>query len=333
MPWVEKLRFTNTGTEATMHAMRLARGFTGRDIVLKFEGQYHGAHDYVMFSAPGQSVEGMGSPFRPVPLPMSSGMPDVITTLVRVLPYNDLEAARRLFADQGRQVAAVMVEPMLGNAMAIQPAPGFLEGLRELCDQYGAMLIFDEVKTGFRIALGGAAEAYGVVPDIAAYAKALGNGFPVAAVGARGQAVAGWTEGGIMHAGTYCGNGVAVAAADATVSALLDGEPLAKVENISNQLIDGIGKVLADRGVTGTALGTTGMVGVFLGDGVPSDYRTTDSHDEELYEEIVMAMIAKGVMPSPDALEPWFICAAHTDDDVAETLEVLDAAVAEVQDT
>jgi glutamate-1-semialdehyde 2,1-aminomutase len=217
VPWVEKLRFTNTGTEATMHAVRLARGFTGRDVVLKFEGTYHGAHDYVMYSTPGDDTDLLGSPDHPTPVAMSSGMPEAIATLIRTLPFNDLEGVRRAFADDGNRIAAVMVEPMLGNAMGIQPAEGFLAGLRELCDANGTVLIFDEVKTGFRIAVGGAAEVYGVTPDLATFAKAMGNGVPVAAIAGRGEVLEGWATGGIVQAGTYSGNSIATAAAGVTM--------------------------------------------------------------------------------------------------------------------
>ncbi len=329
VPWVERLRFTNTGTEATMHAVRLARGVTGRDVVLKFEGTYHGAHDYVMYSTPGKPTEAFGSPYRPLPIPMSSGMPDVVTSLIRTLPYNDLEGAQRLFADYGRRIAAVVVEPMLGNAMGIEPVDGFLQGLRDLCDANDAILIFDEVKTGFRIAVGGAAEAYGVVPDLAAFAKALGNGVPVAAIAGRGPVLDGWAKGGIVQAGTYSGNGIAVAAAQATVTKLMTGEPMARLDRVGHALMEGTAKILAEHGVAATVQGRPAMFGFYFGAGTPHDYRGVAAHDEELYEKLVMGMIRRGVMPSPDALEPWFLCAAHSDEDVATTLQVFEEALVE----
>jgi glutamate-1-semialdehyde 2,1-aminomutase len=332
VPWVERLRFTNTGTEATMHAIRLARGFTGRDVILKFEGTYHGAHDYVMYSTPGDSAENMGSPYRPIPLPMSSGMPQEVMTLIRTLPYNDLDAVSRVFADAGSRVAAVIVEPMLGNAMGIEPVGGFLEGLRDLCDSHGSILIFDEVKTGFRIAVGGAAEVYGVVPDLATFAKALGNGVPVAAIAGRGPVLDGWAQSGITQAGTYSGNGIAAAAATVTMEKLLSGEPMDRIDRAGNGLMDGTRKILADRGIDGSVQGRPGMFGFYFGETPPTDYRSAAGHNEELYENLVMGMIERGVMPSPDALEPWFVCAAHSDEDVATTLQVfeeaLDAALA-----
>lgn len=329
LDWADGMRFTNTGTEATMHAIRLARGFTGRDLVIKFEGQYHGVHDYLMFSTAGAPPTGLGSRFRPVPWQSSSGIPDSIRSYIRTLPYNDLGLVRRLFEDEGRRIAAVIVEPTLGNAFGFMPVDGFLQGLRQLCDYAGSVLIFDEVKTGFRIAAGGAHEAFGVEPDIGTYAKAMGNGFPVAAIATRGELVEGWRKGGIAQAGTYSGNGVAVAAANVTVNRLLTGEPLARVEKVGTALMEGLGRVLADRGVDGKVTGHPAMFSIYLGEGDPKEFRDTAGHDHDLYEDVCMRMISKGVMPCPDALEPWFVCAAHTDEDVATTLQVFEEALDE----
>ena len=329
LQWPDSMRFTNTGTEATMHAIRLARGLTGRDIVIKFEGQYHGMHDYVLFSTAGVPVGGLGSRFRPVPLQSSSGIPDSIRTVVRTLPFNDLELAERAFNDEGRSIAAVIVEPMLGNAFGIMPQPGFLEGLRRLCDENGSVLIFDEVKTGFRIALGGASEYFGVTPDVGTYAKAIGNGFPVAAIAMRDWVADGWRSSGIAQAGTYSGNGIAAAAASATIDKLSTGEPHARIEKVGRALMEGIERVLADRGVEGKVIGHPSMFSIFLGEGELVDFRDTAKHNDKLYDTTLFAMIRRGVMPCPDALEPWFVCAAHSDEDVATTLQVFDESLAE----
>jgi glutamate-1-semialdehyde 2,1-aminomutase len=329
LPWAEGMRFTNTGTEATMHSVRLARGVTGRDIILKFEGQYHGMHDYVLFSTAGLPSTGLGSRFRPIPVQSSSGIPETIRSYIRTLPYNDIELAERFFRDEGSRIAAVIVEPTLGNAFGLMPVPGFLEGLRDLCDRYGAKLIFDEVKTGFRVAVGGAHELFGVVPDIGTYAKSLGNGFPVAAIATRGELVDGWKKGGIAQAGTYSGNGVAAAAAKATVEQLMTGEPLARVEKVGTKLMEGIDTILKERSVEGMSVGHPSMFSVFIGEGELRDFRDTARHDEHLYEDLCYRMIKRGVMPCPDALEPWFVCAAHTDEDVAKTLDVFDESLGE----
>lgn len=327
--WADGMRFTNTGTEATMHAIRLARGYTGRDVVIKFEGQYHGVHDYVMFSTAGAPPDGLGSRFRPVPWQSSSGIPESIRSYIRTLPFNDLELAQKAFENEGNRVAAVIVEPMLGNSFGFMPQPGFLAGLRALCDQHGAVLIFDEVKTGFRIATGGANELFGVTPDIGTYAKAMGNGFPVAAIATRGELVQGWAKGGIAQAGTYSGNGVAAAAAKATVSQLLTGEPLARVEKVGTALMEGLASILNEKSVESQVTGHPSMFSIYLGEGDPKEFRDTAGHDHDLYEDICFRMIRKGVMPCPDALEPWFVCAAHTDDDVATSLQVFEESLGE----
>ncbi len=329
IPWAEGMRFANTGTETTMHSIRIARAYTGRDVVLKFEGQYHGVHDYVLFSTAGLDPESFGSRFDPIAVQASSGIPGAIRSYIRTVPYNDLEAAARAFRSHGENIAAVIVEPILGNAFGIMPQPGFLEGLRRLCDENGSVLIFDEVKTGFRIALGGAQEHFGVTPDLATFAKAMGNGFPVAAIAARGGVLEAWSKGGISQAGTYAGNGVAVAAAKATVSELMTGEPLAKVEKTGTALMDGIRGILSDRGVEGSVVGHPSMFSVFLGPGDLRDVRDSSRHDAPLYEAVCYGMIRRGVMPCPDALEPWFVCAAHTDEDVAQTLQAFDEALVE----
>lgn len=329
LPWAEGMRFGNTGTEATMHAIRLARGVTGRDVVVKFEGQYHGVHDYVMFSTAGAPPNALGSRFRPVPWQSSSGIPDSIRSYIRTLPYNDLELVERVFRDEGSRIAAVIVEPMLGNSFGFMPEPGFLQGLRRVCDEFGAVLIFDEVKTGFRMALGGAQEYFGVTPDVGTYAKALGNGFPVAAIATRGELVEGWKRGGIAQAGTYSGNAIAAAAAKATVERLMTGDPLARVEKVGRSLMEGLAGILAEKGVTGKITGHPSMFSIYLGEGDPKEFRDTAGHDRGLYEDICFKMIHKGVMPCPDALEPWFVCAAHTDDDVAKTLQVFEESVTE----
>jgi glutamate-1-semialdehyde 2,1-aminomutase len=249
--------------------------------------------------------------------------------VVRTLPFNDLELARRTFADEGGRIAAVIVEPMLGNAFGILPEEGFLEGLRALCDQHGSVLIFDEVKTGFRIALGGANEHFGVRPDIGTYAKAMGNGFPVAAIAMRDAVAEGWRQGGIAQAGTYSGNAIAAAAASATIDRLSTGDPYSQIEKVGRGLMEGIERVLADRGVEGKVIGHPAMFSIYIGEGDLRDFRDTSKHNEELYEEILFAMIRRGVMPCPDALEPWFVCAAHTDEDVATTLQVFDESLVE----
>ncbi len=328
VPWADRLRFTNTGTEATMHAIRLVRAYTGRDIVVKFEGQYHGQHDYVLFSTAGAPPHALGSRFDPVPWQSSSGIPEVIRSTIKVLPFNDLEAVERLFRTHGHRIAGLLVEPMLGNAFGILPEDGYLAGLRALCDEYGAQLVFDEVKTGFRIAPGGANEAFGVEPDLGTFAKAMGNGFPVAAIAGKPHLMDAWAAGGIGQAGTYSGNAVAVAAAQATMEQI-EGGALDAVERQGSALMSGIRSILAESGVEGHVTGVPGMFSIFFGPERPLDFRAKADHDGDLYDEVAARMIAKGAFVCPDALEPWFINASLSDEDVAETLEKFDESLSE----
>jgi glutamate-1-semialdehyde 2,1-aminomutase len=332
LQWPDRLRFTNTGTEATMGAIRLARGWGASDLVLKFEGHYHGSHDSLLFTTAGAPAEHLGSRLRPLRIQASSGIPETVQTHVRTLPFNDIELAEEFFEDHGHELAAVIVEPMAGNFLGVPPVPGFLETLRRLCDETATVLIFDEVKTGFRLGIGGAVAEYGVVPDVATYAKAMGNGFPVAAIALAEKMVEGWELGGITQAGTYSGNGLAAAATKATVERLEDGTAYAQIDRVGGAIMKGLQEILDDAGVTGTVVGDPSMFSVFMGEGIPTEYRDLARHDERLYDTTIMRMIDKGVMPCPDALEPWFTCAAHTDADVARTLEVFAESLQEVLD-
>jgi glutamate-1-semialdehyde 2,1-aminomutase len=294
--------------------------------VVKFEGHYHGTHDYLLFTTAGAPPAHLGSRLHPVPDQASSGIPDGIRGYVRTLPFNDTEIVTDFFEDHGHEVAAVIVEPAAGNIFGLLPEPGFLETLRRLCTEHWAVLIFDEVKTGFRFAPGGAVEVFGVVPDIATYAKALGNGYPVAAIALGAELVEGWALGGIAQAGTYSGNGLAAAAAIATLERLETGEPHAAIKRVGTELMEGLGKIIAAHGVEGAVLGHPSMFSLYLGDGRPTDYRHLAHHDARLYNATMFAMIERGVMPCPDAREPWFTCAAHTEEDVATTLMVFEEA-------
>jgi len=331
VPWVEYLRFGNTGTEVTMHAIRLARAFTGRDVVLKFEGQYHGVHDTVMFSTAGGPAGSLGSRYSPTLVASSSGIPDYTRAGTRALPFNDLDLVRRLFKRMGHQIAAIIVEPILGNAFAIMPEPGYLQALREICDEYETILIFDEVKTGFRIGLGGAVEHFGVTPDLATYAKSMGNAFPVAAIGGRGDVIRAWARGGIGQAGTYNANAASMGAVKATLKILSTGEPYKVLERHGTALMEGFARICAEQGVTAHLLGVPAMFGLVFSEKPPRDFRDAVHHDEELYTDLTHRMIRRGVLPVDDALEPWFSCAAHSDEDVATTLMVFEESLKEAK--
>jgi glutamate-1-semialdehyde 2,1-aminomutase len=332
MTGMDRVRLANSGTEATMHALRIARAYTGRERFIKFEGQYHGMHDYVLFSTAGTPASTLGSRRNPINVQSSSGIPEGIRQYVINLPFNDLERLEETVEARWHELAAIMVEPMLGNAAGIMPRPGYLEKMRELCDKFGIVLIFDEVKTGFRIAPGGAQEYFGIRADLATYAKAMGNGFPIAAIGGV-EKVIGIIEGdGVSHGGTYVGNVVGVAAADATME-ILEKEPIIETINQrGRKLMDGIGEVLTAAGIPHCVIGLPPMFSYILGiEEEPIDFRAYCAGDDHLYERISMGLIDRGIMPDSDGREPWFLCYSHSEQDIADTLTAFEAAVQEAK--
>ncbi len=326
-PGVEQIRFANSGSEATMHALRIARSHTGREKIVKFEGQYHGMHDYVLFSTASSPVPAMGHRRSPIPAPTSSGIPKAIHSLVITLPFNDSDALEHTVKQTWGDVAGIIVEPILGNLGSIMPQPGWLENIRSLCDEYGIVMIMDEVKTGFRVAPGGAQEFFGVLADLVTYAKAMGNGFPIAAIGGRREVMDSVGPGRTALGGTYCGNVVATAAADATLEIIAQGEALEVIEARGKALMKGISRILADADVAHHVLGVPAMFGIALCEEEPIDYRTWASSDNELYEKIMMALVHRGAVPDPDGREPWFLCAALSEKDVEDTLNYFEDAV------
>jgi len=330
-PGVDMVRYANSGSEATMHALRIARSHTGREKIIKFEGQYHGMYDYMLFSTASTPVSGMGHRRSPVPLVSSSGIPKAIHELVITLPYNDFETLERTVGAAWGNVAAIVVEPIMGNMGGIMPQPGWLELIRKLCDEYGIVMINDEVKTGFRIAPGGAQEFFGVHGDLVTYAKAMGNGFPIAAIGGKKEVMASVGPGRTAHGGTYCGNAVGTAAADATLEIIARGEALKTIEARGQALMKGIHGILTDADIPHHLLGVPAMFGIAFGQDEPTDYRTWAKTDNALYEEIMMVLIHNGAVPDPDGREPWFLCAALSEKDVADTLNYFEDAVRDVR--
>ncbi|MBM4467223.1 MAG: aspartate aminotransferase family protein [Chloroflexi bacterium] len=332
MTGVDKVRLCNTGTEATMHALRIARAYTGRERFIKFEGQYHGVHDYVLFSTASTPPGTMGSRRSPVNVQLSSGIPEGISHYVINLPFNDFERLEETVEARWPDLAAIMVEPLLGNVAGILPQPGWLEEIRELCDYHGIVLIFDEVKTGFRIANGGAQEYFGVQADLATYAKAMGNGFPIAAIGGKESVMMVIEPGKVAHAGTYVGNVVGTAAANATLE-LLETQPV--IETIfqrGQKLMDGIDDILTRAGIPHRVIGLPPIFGLILGtEEEPTDFRAYLEGDAALYERLAMALIERGVMPDSDGREPWFLCYSHGEQEIAETLTAFEDAVKSVK--
>jgi glutamate-1-semialdehyde 2,1-aminomutase len=315
--WVEMARMATSGTDATMHAMRVARAFTGRDKIVKFEGQYHGMHDYALISVLPNDVADLGDADNPVGLAWGRGIPGPVADTIIPARYNDIERLRRLFERQGREIAAIIVEPVLGNAQGIMPKPGFHQAMRALTEEFGILLIFDEVKTGFRFGRGGAAEYFGIRPDIATYAKAMGNGYPAAAFGGRREIME-MLPAKVSHGGTYAGNRIAAAAAAKTLEIIRDTPALETIRETGERIQAGIRSLIDAKGLAYQITGHPSMFGIMFTEKVPSEYRDWATTDHELYDAIAVGMHARGAMPEPDSREPWFVCEAHAQGDLVD---------------
>lgn len=319
-PAVDIARLACSGTEATMHAIRVARAFTGREIIIKFEGNYHGFHDYTLWSTYAPD-EVYGNERSPIPIPSSSGIPRSINELIITLPFNDFDGLDRILKTRGHQVAALITEPCQGNCGAIEPQPGFLRFIREKCDEYGIVFILDEVKTGFRIANGGAQEFYNIRPDLATYAKSLGNGYPIAAFGGR-KDIMRIIGHGVAQGGTYTNNKPGVAGAYATLSILKNKPILSTIEARGRRLMTGLKSIFETAGLKVVFSGHPAMFSFTFDVDAVTNSRNWSRGDEHLYLKLVDAAIEKGVMPDHDPREPWFLCYSHSDEDIDETVNV-----------
>lgn len=327
MTGMDKVRLSNTGTEANMHALRIARAYTGREKFIKFEGNYHGNFDYVMFSGPTAKAELLGPRSHPHRLRATEGMPVAVRNYMISLPYNDIELLERAMVEHSDELAAVILEPIMGNVACILPDPAWLRRVRELCDEFDIVLIFDEVKTGFRLAPGGAQQYFGLKADLAAYAKAMGNGFPVSAVAGRKEIMAVVEPGRVAHGGTYCGNVVAATAAAATLE-VIETQPV--IETIfanGRRLMDGIHTILRQVGVPHVISGVPSMFSVLLGkDEPPTDYRSYVEFDSELFGLFGAELIRRGVLIDDDPREPWFLSFSHDAAVIDESLNLIEDA-------
>jgi glutamate-1-semialdehyde 2,1-aminomutase len=323
VPSIEKVRMVNSGTEATMSAIRLARGYTGRDLILKFEGCYHGHSDSLLVKA--------GSGLLTLGIPTSPGVPADLARHTLNLPFNDLGGLEKAFRDYGDALACAIVEPVAGNMGCIPPQPGFLERLRELTARHGTLLIFDEVMTGFRVARGGAQALYGITPDLTTLGKIIGGGLPVGAFGGRADVMEQIAPAGpVYQAGTLSGNPLAMAAGLAMLDAIDAPDFYPRLHDRTRALADGL-QALARRNNLPVVLNwVCGMWSIFFGPGPVTTYAEVARSDVAMFKRFFHAMLARGVYLAPSAFEAAFVSAAHDEDIVTETLAAAHGAMGEV---
>lgn len=316
MPHIESLRLVNSGTEAVMSAIRLARGYTGKNRIIKFRGCYHGHSDAMLVKA--------GSGGITTGVPDSIGVPAAVVADTMIADYNSIESVKNLFEAAGNEIATVIVEPVAANMGVVPPAPGFLQFLRDITSEYGALLIFDEVITGFRIALGGASERYGVIPDLVTLGKIIGGGMPIGAYGGRREIMEMVSPSGkVYQAGTLAGNPVATAAGIATLSWLVDNRNIYAELEVKGAKIE---EALKKRFGESASVNRTGsLLSVFFTSCRVTDYESATSSDTERFSRFFSYMLDNGIYLAPSQYEAWFISAAHSDEDIDRTCRLIEA--------
>jgi glutamate-1-semialdehyde 2,1-aminomutase len=318
VPSVEMVRMVNSGTEATMSAIRLARGVTGRDTIVKFDGCYHGHADALLVAA--------GSGVATLQIPGSPGVPAAFVAKTLSLPYNDVETAQKVLAAKGDQVACVIVEPVAGNMGLVPPKAGFLEALREATHQCGAVLIFDEVMTGFRVAYGGAQQRYGVSPDLSCFGKIIGGGLPVGAYGGRRDLMAHVApQGPVYQAGTLSGNPLAMAAGIATLNQLKAPGFYETLERRAARLLDGLASLAEEAGVAAACSRVGSMLGLFFTPGPVENFSDAKRADLDRFTRYYKGMREAGIYLAPSQFEAFFLSAAHDDAAIDQTLSAAEA--------
>ncbi|TAL56482.1 glutamate-1-semialdehyde 2,1-aminomutase [Pandoraea sp.] len=328
VPSIEQVRLVSSGTEATMSALRLARGFTGRNRIVKFEGCYHGHADSLLVKA-GSGLLTFADSTKNAP--SSAGVPEEVTRHTLVLEYNNVEQLREAFAAQGSEIAAVIVEPVAGNMNLVRGTPHFLQTMRELCSAHGAVLIFDEVMSGFRVALGGAQALYGIRPDMTCLGKIIGGGMPAAAFGGRREIMQHLAPlGGVYQAGTLSGNPLAVAAGLSTLRLIEQPGFHDRLAAQTARLVEGFRAAAAAAGVPFSADSAGGMFGLYFRAEIPASYAETTAADVPRFNKFFHAMLARGVYLAPSAFEAGFVSSAHSDDVLAQTLDAARQAFKEI---
>ncbi len=323
-PSAEQARFSVSGTEAVMAALRLARACAGKDEYVLVEGGYHGIFSEALWYSEvenWQEKEG-----DPALLPYGDGVPDLYRHLVHSVPLNDSDRLESLFRHRADKIAAFLIEPIMGNCCSITASNQYLKDTRELCSRYDVILIIDEVKTGFRVAKGGAQELLGVDADLCAFAKAMANGYPISALAGKEEYMRAIGD-GVTHGGTYCGHSVSLAAAERTLQILDETDALGSIAARGEQLLQGLGEVLTRRGIPHCFVGHPSMPGLFFSSEPPNDYRDWARSDYTFYKALAPNLHDAGVLVEPDSREPWFLCEAHDEACIEETVTKFEQAV------
>jgi glutamate-1-semialdehyde 2,1-aminomutase len=317
---VDKVRFVSSGTEAVMSAIRLARGYTGRKYVVKFEGCYHGHYDSLLVSG-GSGVATFG-------IPGTAGVPEEMAELTLVLPYNDTHAVIETFEKYGEDIACVILEPVAGNMGVVLPYQEFIKAIREQTKKYASLLIFDEVITGFRLSLGGAQELFGIKPDITCLGKVLGGGMPLGAYGGKEDIMSKVSpEGPVYQAGTLSGNPLSMVAGIKTLEVLIREKPYAYLEELTKRLANGISELLREKGIPHRINLIGSMFTVFFTDKEVKDFQSAKSSDTQMFARFFQALLSEGVLIPPSQFEAWFLSMAHTQEDIDGALERIKKAL------
>jgi glutamate-1-semialdehyde 2,1-aminomutase len=324
VPSAELVRFSNSGTEAVMAALRIARAFTGKDGHIILEGGYHGVFNEVLWSANVEDwVPEDGAP--PIE-PYGEGVPQITKRLFHSVPLNDANAVEDVLKKHHQDIGAFLIEAIMGNCCSLTAEKEYLDDVRALCDRYDVLMIVDEVKTGFRVAKGGAQELLGVKADLCTFAKSMGNGYPISVVAGR-EDIMRCVGDGVVHGGTFTGHSVSLAAANKTLEILEETDALARIEQYGTELQTGMSKILSDRGIAHSFVGHPSMMGLFFSDDAPRDYRGWVNTDYTFYDTMAPALHDLGILVEPDSREPWFLCEAHDVECLGETLDKFEQAV------
>jgi glutamate-1-semialdehyde 2,1-aminomutase len=326
VPSAELVRYSNSGTEAVMAALRLARGYTGKDSYVIVEGGYHGLFDAVLWYADVESWdEGSG---QPALLPYGEGVPKLLKRLVHQVPLNDANRLEDVFKAHGDSIGAFLIEPIMGNCCAISANPQYVRDARTLCDKYDVLMVIDEVKTGFRVARGGVQALMGVEADLCTFAKAMANGYPISVLAGKEEFMRKIGD-GVAHGGTYTAHSLSLAAAEKTLEILDETSALEEIADYGRRMQAGISEILSDRGIAHAFSGHPSMGGLFFAEEAPTNYRDWVNSDYAFYDTMAEILHNLGILCEPDSREPWFVSAAHDDACLAETLEKFETAVDE----